>query len=71
MISLGKVLKELRHGQRSLTHLGPEIWNKLPEEWKSASSLYTLKNVMKTWTNINCNCRMCKALGLKNITDEL
>ena len=63
--------KGITYGQRSLRHLGPELWNKLPEEIKTASSLYTFKNLMKTWTNINCNCRMCKALGLKSISDEL
>ena len=55
--------KAFTYGECSLTNLGPKIWNALPTEFKSAKSLFTFKQLMKTWDGPICSCKMCKALN--------
>ena len=47
-------------GQESLTYFAPKIWNMVPEEYKSLSSLDKFKNEIKTWKPSECPCRLCK-----------
>ena len=62
----------ITYGQNSLREVGAQIWNKLPENFKSAPSLINFKNLIKTWSDFRCSCKMCKAVGNKNdpIDDE-
>ena len=41
----------------------PNIWNNLTEELKTAPNLCIFKNLIKTWTEFNCLCRMCEVMG--------
>ncbi|XP_057296307.1 uncharacterized protein LOC130625272 [Hydractinia symbiolongicarpus] len=43
-------------GTKSLSSLGPKIWNKLPNHLKSSESLSTFKNAIKSWNGIKCFC---------------
>ncbi len=55
--------KAFTYGECSLKNLGPKIWNALPTVFKCANSLFTFKQLMKTWDGPNCTCEMCKALN--------
>ena len=57
----------ITYGKNSLRTLGTQIWNNLPEDFKSASSLSMFENLIKIWFDFNCFCKMCKAVG--NIND--
>ena len=59
--------KGITYGKNSLRTLGTQIWNNLPEDFKSASSLSMFENLIKVWSDFNCSCKMCKAVG--NIND--
>ena len=59
--------KGITYGRNSLRNLGPQVWNKLPEEIKSAPSLSIFNNLIKVWSDFMCSCKMCKAVG--NIND--
>ena len=43
--------------------MAPDIWNNLAEELKTAPNLCIFKNLIKTWTEFNCSCRMCEVMG--------
>ena len=47
-------------GTDTITNLRPNIWKLVPDEIKNASSLLVFKTKIKTWTNDNCSCRVCK-----------
>lgn len=58
-------------GDDSLRHLGPLIWNIIPNKIKQLSSLKKFKAEIKKWIPHNCPCRLCKnyikGLGYINI----
>ena len=45
-------------GQESLTYFAPKVWNMVPEEYKSLSSLDKFKKEIKTWKPCGCPCRL-------------
>ena len=48
-------------GEQSLRSFGPIVWNNmLPEELKMCKSLSEFKHHIKSWTPINCPCKLCK-----------
>lgn len=47
-------------GTKSLSSLGPKIWNKLPNHLKSSESLSTFKNAIKSWNGSKCFCEVCE-----------
>ena len=47
-------------GTRSLTSLGPQIWNSLPLHLKTAESLGVFKKLIKVWDGVSCKCNFCK-----------
>ena len=49
-------VKSVYHGTKRLSHLGPRIWNLVPDKLKQLSDLYEIKN----WMPKNCLCRLCK-----------
>ena len=59
--------KGVTYGKNSLRTLGTNIWNNLPEDLKSVSNLSTFNNLIKVWSDFNCTCKMCLAVG--NIND--
>ena len=53
----------ITYGKNSLREMAPDIWNNLAEELKTAPNLCIFKNLIKTWTEFNCSCRMCEVMG--------
>ena len=51
---------QVTFGSNSLRSLGPQIWNGLPNEIKSAENLNSFKNMIKMWDGQNCKCSACK-----------
>ena len=49
-------VKSVYHGTKRLSHLGPRIWNLVPDKLKQLSDLYEIKN----WMPKYCLCRLCK-----------
>jgi len=48
------------YGDRSLSVLGPKLWNSLPENIKSENSYSKFKEYIKTWFGPTCYCSYCK-----------
>ena len=53
-------LKTVCYGRESLTNLGEEIWNLLPNEYKKLKSLSTFKSRISYWVTDECPCSICK-----------
>ena len=51
---------QVTFGTHSLKFLGPQIWNCLPNELKSAESLNTFKRLIAQWDGPMCNCNACR-----------
>ncbi len=47
-------------GSNSLMSIGPQIWNGLPNELKSAENLKSFKNLIKKWDGPACKCSACQ-----------
>ena len=48
------------YGDKSLTVLGPKIWNKLPRNIKSLTSITKFKEFIKTWFGASCKYNVCR-----------
>ena len=48
------------YGDKSLTALGPKIWNKLPTNTKSLTSITKFKEYIRTWFWPSCECNVCR-----------
>ena len=53
--------KTVNNGLETLRSLGPKIWDIVPIEIKSISSLPLFKVKIKKWIPQNCPCRLCKS----------
>ena len=51
-------------GSNSLMSIGPQIWNNLPNELKSAENLTTFKRLIKNWDGLSCRCSACQCLPM-------
>ena len=51
---------QVTFGSNSLRSLGPQIWNGLPNEIKSAENLNSFKHMIKQWDGPNCKCNACQ-----------
>ena len=47
---LAKHQKAAKYGDKSLIALGPKIWNQLPSNVKSLTSITKFKEYIRTWT---------------------
>ena len=45
---------------QSVRHLGPNIWNIVPENIRKSNSLNELKSLIKFWKPHTCPCRLGK-----------
>ena len=54
------IVKTVYHGTKSLSYLGPKIWDILPEKLRNMDDLESFKKEIKTWRPDNCPCRLCK-----------
>ena len=48
-----------KYGDKSLTCLGPKIWNSLPEYIKAENCYKKFKEFIDTWMGPICNCYIC------------
>ena len=48
------------HGTKSLSFLGPKIWELVPEDIKQSESLKIFKNKIKKWVPSRYHCRLCR-----------
>ena len=55
-----KNVKFNHYGIQSARHLGPEIWNVVPQNIKESNSLNEFKSLIKFWKPDTCPCRLCK-----------
>ena len=51
---------QVKFGSKSLKAIGPQIWNCLPSEIKSADNLNSFKRMIKQWDGLSCKCNACK-----------
>ena len=51
-----------KYGNKSLTALGPKIWNALPEIVKKETSFKKFKEYIKSWSDPTCKCKMCQSV---------
>ena len=54
------MVKSVCHRTESISYLGPQIWDVLPEKLKNIENLEDFKKEIKTWKPDNCPCRLCK-----------
>ena len=50
-------------GEKSLSTLGPKIWNSLPEDVEDLTSLSKFLEFIKTWYGPEYTCNICKYSG--------
>ena len=53
-------VKSTHYGIQSMRHLGPKIWNIVPQNIRESSSLNEFKSLIKFWKPDTCPCRLCK-----------
>ena len=51
---------QVTFGSKSLKAIGPQIWNSLPNELKSADNLNSFKRMINRWDGPSCQCNVCK-----------
>ena len=52
-------VKTVSYGTETLAHIGPKIWNIIPNDMKTFSlSVFTKK--IRMWKPERCPCRLCK-----------
>ena len=49
-----------KYGTETITYRAPQLWNQLPDDIKSSTSLSVFRNKIKSWNCENCPCRLCK-----------
>jgi hypothetical protein len=53
-------IRTVKYGSETLPHIGAKLWNSLPNEYKSSTTITEFKNKIKNWIPANCPCRICK-----------
>ena len=53
-------IRTVFNGEESLSFLGPNIWEVLPEKLKNLNDLETFKEEIKHWKPTSCPCRNCR-----------
>ena len=53
-------VRTVLHSTESLCHLVPKIWQLMPSDMKSLSSLTVFKKAVKQWKPHACSCRLCR-----------
>ena len=60
-------LNQKTFGSNSLRSLGPQIWNRLPDDIKSAENLVQFKRLIKSWDGATCRCNAFVINSLYNV----
>ena len=55
-----KNIKSTHYGIQSVRHLGPKIWNIVPQNIRESNSLNEFKSLIKFWKPDTCTCRLYK-----------
>ena len=53
-------IKSVYHGSETKSHLGPKIWNPVPESMKDSENVNNFISQIKFWKSASCPCRLCK-----------
>ena len=53
-------VRTVYNGMESVSYLRPKIWDIVPEEHKTRSSLNSFKESLNNWVPLNCPCKHCK-----------
>ena len=53
-------VKSIQYGIQSMQHLGPKIWNIVPQNIRESILLNEFKSLIKFWKPDNCPCRLSK-----------
>ena len=53
-------IKSTHYGIQSVRHLGPKIWNIVPQNIRESTSIIELKSLIKFWKPDTCSCILCK-----------
>ena len=53
-------VRTVLHSTESLCHLVPKIWQLMPSDMKSLSSLIVFKKAVKQWKPHACSSRLCR-----------
>ena len=53
-------VKSTHYGIQSVRHLGPKMWNVVPQNIRESSSLNEFNSSIKFWKPDTCPCRLCK-----------
>ena len=53
-------VKTVHYGTETLAHLGPRIWQQVPNKMKNNTNLQEFKEFIKSWIPEKCPCRLCK-----------
>ena len=48
------------YGRETVSHMGPRIWNLVPNEIKDLTNISEFKRKIKKWKPEGCPCRICK-----------
>ena len=51
--------KITRYGLHSFNHLGVQIWNNLPNHFRTCTDFKIFKGLIKTWIGYSCKCSFC------------
>ena len=54
--------KKISYGKNTFRYYGSHIWNSLPIEFKTSTSLDIFKEHLKSWDGPKCKCPMCDIL---------
>ena len=54
------LVKSVYKSTESVSFLGPNIWDILPDTYKDMPDLNSFKLALKRWRPVNCPCRICK-----------
>ena len=50
----------IKDGNDTIVFRGSILWNYLPNEIKSQTSVCSIMKCIKSWSGENCNCKICK-----------
>ena len=51
---------QVTFGSNGLRSLGPQIWNGLPNDMKSAENMNIFETTLEKWESHRCKCNICK-----------
>jgi len=54
-----RAIRTVFHGEKSLSYLGPKIWELVPEEFRHLNDLKQFKEKIKHWKPTLCPCTGC------------